>query len=63
MPVTDLEEQIEELAAALWGLTDKEMAAIRESLAILSPPRRKRGKDGAVKTIEEEAEEEKEDEA
>ncbi len=61
VPVTDLEEQIDELAAELWGLTDNEMAAIRESLAVLSPPRKRRRKDGAMKTLEEEVEEEKGD--
>jgi hypothetical protein len=41
--VTDLEEQIDDLAAQLWGLTNDEMKSIKESLAILNPPRRQRG--------------------
>lgn len=57
VPVADLEEQIDMLAAELWGLTSEEMTAIRESLAILSPPRKKRGKQGAATSVSEEAEE------
>jgi len=63
VPVDDLEEQIDMFAADLWGLTSEEMAAIRESLAILSPPRKKRRKDEAVKAIPEVADEENEDDA
>jgi hypothetical protein len=63
VPVDDLEEQIDVFAAELWGLTSEEMTAIRESLAILSPPRKKRGKEGAVKAIPEDADKEHEDDA
>jgi methylase of polypeptide subunit release factors len=63
VPIQDLEEQIDALAAELWGMIDEEMTAIRESIAILSPPRKKRRKEGAVKAIPEEADEENEDDA
>jgi hypothetical protein len=63
VPIQDLEEQIDALAAELWGMIDEEMTAIRESIAILSPPRKKRRKEEAVKAIPEEADEENEDDA
>jgi len=35
IPVFELEEQIDQLAAELWGITEEEMKAIKESLDIL----------------------------
>lgn len=39
--ISDLEEQIDDLAAELWGLSHDEMKAINESLSILNPPRKR----------------------
>jgi hypothetical protein len=46
--VVEQEEQVDNLAAELWGLTAQEMKALRESLEILSPPRRRRARAGEV---------------
>jgi len=39
IPTDDVQEQIDSLASDLWGLREKELIAVRESLAILVPGR------------------------